>query len=48
MKFLNKVGLKNPLMRKLADGKDEALTDVCPFTVFGFPFTKVLQIKTES
>ena len=34
-KIFNKIGLKNPLMKKLPDGTDEAMTDVCPFTVFG-------------
>lgn len=44
--IFNKVGLKNPLMRKLADGKDEALTDVCPFTVFGL-FNKGITDKNR-
>ena len=44
--IFNKVGLKNPLRRKMADGKDEALTDVCPFTVFGL-FNKGITDKNR-
>lgn len=34
-KLFSKINMKNPLMKKAADGTEEVLTDVCPFTVFG-------------
>ncbi len=33
--IFKKIGLKNPLIEKLADGIYEAYTDICPFAVFG-------------
>ncbi|SHI17434.1 AAA family ATPase [Sporanaerobacter acetigenes] len=45
-KIFNKIDMKNPLMKKLADGKEEVLTDVCPFTVFGL-FNKGITNKNR-
>lgn len=34
-KIFDKIDMKNPLMKKVSDGREEVLTDICPFTVFG-------------
>ena len=44
--IFNNIGMKNPLMKRLADGTDEVLMDVCPFTVFGL-FNKGITNKNR-
>lgn len=38
--------LKNPLIKTTSDGKDESLSDICPFTVFGL-FNKGITNKNR-
>lgn len=45
-KIFNRIDMKNPLMKKLANGTEEILTDVCPFTVFGL-FNKGITDKNR-
>lgn len=45
-RIFNEIGMKNPLIKKSEDGKDEILDDVCPFTVFGL-FNKGITDKNR-
>ncbi|MCQ4922176.1 AAA family ATPase [Tissierella carlieri] len=45
-KIFSRIDMKNPLMKRLADGTEEVLTDVCPFTVFGL-FNKGITDKNR-
>ncbi|WP_350343209.1 AAA family ATPase [Proteinivorax tanatarense] len=44
--IFNRIGMKNPLTKKLADGTEEILRDVCPFTIFGL-FNKGITDKNR-
>lgn len=44
--MFQKIEMKNPLVKRKEDGTEEALVDVCPFTVFGL-FNKGLTDKNR-
>lgn len=44
--IFNDIGMKNPLIKKSENGKDEILDDVCPFTVMGL-FNKGITDKNR-